>query len=132
MKKLPTWLKLGLVFVSLILADQLTKFYLPIKSVNSGISFGWLAGFNYWLIISLLIGVWLTFEIIVKAKTFPKKLMLVFFLAGAVSNLIDRLIFSGVRDWWSWPILGFNNNLADIWITIGLLGIIYFELWNNQ
>jgi lipoprotein signal peptidase len=54
--------------------------------------------------------------------------MVMLFLAGATSNLIDRFVFGGVRDWLSWPVFNFSNNLADIWITLGFSGIIYDEL----
>lgn len=127
MVKLTSWLKLGLIFIFLVLADQVTKFVFPIVFLNKGITLGFLTNFNQWIGLFLLISTLLIFKFFLKNKSFADYLMMNFFWAGAVSNLIDRFIFGGVRDWWRWPILGFSNNLADVWITLGLLGIIYFE-----
>jgi signal peptidase II len=51
----------------------------------------------------------------------------VLILAGAISNLIDRLVYSGVIDFihfhlssWSFPIF----NLADVFIVIGVLWVM--------
>lgn len=35
------------------------------------------------------------------------------FIGGAVSNIIDRIYFGGVRDWFPIPFVGLRNNLAD-------------------
>ncbi|MFZ5437590.1 MAG: signal peptidase II [Patescibacteria group bacterium] len=132
MKKLAPLIKLSAIFLFLVLVDQLTKFVFPITHINSGISFGLASGLEPWLLVILLVGVWFAIEFISKTQFFLKRLMSIFFLAGAVSNLFDRLFLGGVRDWWQWPIFNFSNNLADVWITIGLLGIIYFEIWNKK
>lgn len=132
MKKLSPLIKLSAIFLFLVLVDQLTKLVFPITHVNRGISFGLVSGLDPWLLVVLLVGVWFTIEFFSKTQFFLKRLMSIFFLAGAASNLLDRLFFGGVRDWWQWPIFNFSNNLADVWITTGLLGIIYFEIWNKK
>ena len=42
------------------------------------------------------------------------------FLGGAMSNIMDRLVIGGVRDWLPVPVLGLRNNLAD-WAIVGAL-----------
>ncbi len=49
-------------------------------------------------------------------------------LAGAVSNLLDRLTLGYVRDFIDLN-LGFTFNVADIFIVLGLLALF---LINNQ
>lgn len=51
----------------------------------------------------------------------------VLILAGAISNLIDRIVYSGVIDFihfhfktWSFPIF----NLADVWIVLGAVWLM--------
>ena len=41
-------------------------------------------------------------------------------VGGAVSNIVDRLVLGGVRDWLPVPVLQLHNNLADWAIVIGL------------
>lgn len=45
--------------------------------------------------------------------------------AGAIGNLIDRVLYGYVTDFisiWRWPVF----NFADIWIFAGILGIFLF------
>lgn len=37
-----------------------------------------------------------------------------------MSNLLDRLVYGGVRDWLTVPVLGLKNNLAD-WAIVGAI-----------
>lgn len=120
--------KLLLIFSFLLLIDQLSKLLLDGVVLNQGISFGWQEGINKWVLVALVLLVSLIFQFgLTKTSNFFK-LMVAVFWAGVVGNLIDRFFFGGVRDWLVWPNLNFSNNLADIWITLGLSGIIYEEL----
>ncbi len=42
-------------------------------------------------------------------------------LGGGISNLIDRIMLGGVRDWITLPAFGIQNNLADWAIVFGLI-----------
>lgn len=98
--------------------------------LNTGISFGIQIGLEIGLSLLLLIGLgWVALSRI-SSQTYVFWGM---FLGAASSNLVDRFLFGGVRDWLSWPIFGFRNNLADVFIFVGLLGILFFEfVWDNQ
>jgi len=52
-------------------------------------------------------------------------------LAGASSNLIDRLVFGFVRDFIDIG-LGFTFNLADLFIFLGLIALLLPSTRNNQ
>jgi signal peptidase II len=45
-------------------------------------------------------------------------------VAGASANLIDRLYFGFARDFWDLG-LGFTFNLADVYIVLGLLMLVF-------
>ena len=56
-----------------------------------------------------------------------------FGLAGAGGNLFDRFMLGHVRDWisWSWnqEVILFSN-LADLWLTMAVIGIGWSLFWS--
>lgn len=96
---------------------------------NPGATFGLLSfGDGPGRIIPLLVtigvatgvGAWL-----VRVKSDWRRLFVGFIFAGAVGNIVDRLINGSVTDflayrWWGEPL--FIGNVADIWITVGAIG----------
>jgi len=123
------WLSLG----GVVLVDQVTKglveqgWWDKTLVINNGISFGLQFGSNQFQTI-LLILLWLLMGWILLTKFGYKSLYIGIFLGGGLSNLIDRLVWGGVRDWMSWPIIQIDNNLADWAIAIGLAGLVY-DIW---
>lgn len=108
---LSIWLLGELVHFSLASTNNIIK--------NYGISFGINGGF--FIILNIIFVVILT-KIWFKNNLLSLGLMLV----GGWINLIDRLIFGYVRDYWY---LGWvYNNLADWLIQIGVI-IFLSELW---
>lgn len=108
---LSIWLLGELVHFSLASTNNIIK--------NYGISFGINGGF--FIILNIIFLVILT-KIWFKNNLLSLGLMLV----GGWINLIDRLIFGYVRDYWY---LGWvYNNLADWLIQIGVI-IFLSELW---
>jgi signal peptidase II len=126
--------------VSLIIAfiDQLTKFFFTNKhftlipkvldinfTTNTGAAFGILKNLNPILIIVSIIVILLCFKWIYN-KSFDY-LPLSFIIGGAIGNLTDRFYFGFVRDFIDfkvWPVF----NLADTFITIAILIILYMEI----
>lgn len=124
----------GLFWIVLVTVDQVSKYQastLQTATINQGIAFGL---FNQvplgllapFLVAVLILGGWAWY------RYFPNSLWAgVWFFAGAVSNVIDRLMVGGVRDWLPTPILATRNNLADWYITIGVM-MICWQLANQK
>ena len=130
-----------------LLLDQITKFlslsYLkPRLSIpiipgvfhlsfveNAGIAFGLFQNRpEFWtVIIALSVIVLLIVSWFFKAQPLPKRLAFAFILGGAAGNCIDRIRFERVIDFLDfriWPVF----NLADSFITIGVLMFVWFTL----
>jgi signal peptidase II len=122
-------------FVIFVLLDQITKalfasrdFFIlglhlhPVKNyaLPFGIDFGGLINFTVLFFVYLVVG-W--FVIKNKNAHWSAYWSKSIFLAGAASNLADRLYFGYVRDFIDLR-LGFVFNLADIFIVVGLLALV--------
>ena len=102
---------------------------------NSGIAFGIFDGYgnlasNLLLVITILILIYLI-RLLVKEKVQIAKFALSLITAGALGNIIDRLIDGKVTDFLHLEfgsLSFFIFNLADAFITLGAILIIYFEL----
>ena len=100
---------------------------------NYGINFGLFANghdfFRYFLIL-IAVGatIWVALWIFQKKTAFAA-LCAGFLAGGALANAYDRLIHGAVADFISITCCSINNpfvfNLADVFIFIGLIGIIY-------
>lgn len=136
--------------VALIVIDQLVKRWavivlkdrpspitliagmLDLKYVeNTGAAFGILRGQTHVFIIMALltIVIILLYLSLVEQEEPIVRIALVLILAGAVGNLIDRMLFDHVIDYihvfykdWEWPIF----NLADTIINVGV-GLIFID-----
>lgn len=138
-------IKFGAIFLILIGIDQLSKFYIEntmfigesrplIEGIfhityvrNTGISFGLLADRTGIILIIQLFIILLLFYL--KSQVFSNNfyinLFFVFVFAGAAGNILDRLIYGYVIDFFDfqiWPVF----NFADIYIVLGVLGLILF------
>ena len=117
-------------FFALIIIDQLSKYLIrPFDGFyicNSGISFGiQVPLFVFWLLWIILIGTLIYFTF--KKNSCFSRIPLVFILAGAVANILDRLFFGCVIDFIDlriWPIF----NFADIFIATGAIWIVFKSL----
>ena len=102
---------------------------------NSGIAFGMLDDEGIFvsyalLILTLLICIYLVW-LIYKEDNFKKKIALSFITGGALGNILDRINDGQVTDFLHLEIMNFSFfvfNLADLFITIGAILIIYFEI----
>ena len=102
---------------------------------NSGIAFGIFDNGSVFtsyilLILTLLISLYLIWMIINEAEV-NKKIALSIITAGAFGNILDRINDGQVTDFLHLEILNFSFfifNLADAFITIGAILIIYFEI----
>jgi len=105
---------------------------------NNGIAFGFLsfdqsAAYNF---ITLIIAV-ITFVILLMiCRSSGKNLyFLIFILGGSFGNLFDRIYYSAVPDFIDFHISDFHwfiFNVADIFITMGVLCLILDEIFFNK
>ncbi len=101
---------------------------------NSGIAFGIFdnngeLASNLLLILTILITLYLLWMIINETKD-RNKIALSFITGGAIGNILDRINDGSVTDFLHLKIYNYSLfvfNLADAFITIGAILIIYFE-----
>ncbi len=141
------------IFISIIFSlDRISKIYVIdlIKSTggevfvydflnftlnwNTGIAFGLLsfsASFSYHLIsaLILLIIVYLIYLMVISDKS--GKIIISFIIGGALGNLYDRLNYYAVPDFIDFHFGNFHwftFNLADIFISIGVIMMFFKEI----
>ena len=141
-------------FVFLIL-DQLSKwfvvFYLELQQKlylslnnpfinfymawNKGINFGLFEGDSVvqaYLLTAISVVISVVFFIWLRNSTnFIMHILAAFVVGGDLGNAIDRLLYGAVADFINVTCCGFRNpysfNLADIFIFIGLIGLLIFK-----
>lgn len=137
---------LGLFF-AIIFLDRITKslalnnYFSKINSkflsfelmINRGISWGMFHSEDnkIFLLVSLIVlSIIILFFSHIKTKLFKQELVFaeILILAGAISNFIDRVFYSGVIDFIIFPFNLFVFNIADLSITIGVF-LLLIELW---
>ena len=149
---------ISFIFVAFIFAfDRISKIYvvsLSNKSLvselfsskflninliwNEGIAFGLFSFDQYYLYNSLtiiiFIVIFVVFIMAIKTNGF-KKFSLLMIFGGAIGNLYDRVFFKAVPDFIDFHIGQFHwfvFNLADIFISIGVIFMILIELIDNN
>lgn len=118
------------VFLSSVLGvmvvDQLSKSLAASNGagllLNTGISFGW---FTESVTVPLLFAVLIGIIIGLSFHYWPRfPLAFGLFFGGVMSNVLDRMIHGGVRDWLPVPFFELYNNFADWAIVIGIIILI--------
>jgi len=120
-------------------SDIFSSAYLDIVLIwNRGIAFG-LFSFNeeyLYNIISLVILTIIVILIVMAVKSYGlKRYSLLMIIGGALGNLHDRIFFKAVPDFIDFHIGNFHwfiFNVADIFITVGVISMIMFETINNN
>ncbi len=136
-----------LIFIFGLTIDRLTKFW-AINSLchrdirifsnlnltlawNRGVSWGFFSFKSFWGFLFLALVIFLVLIMFIFHVRYQfKRQKNIFFelliLVGAISNLIDRILYRAVADFidvhigiWHWPVF----NFADILVVIGVLGI---------
>ena len=101
---------------------------------NTGVGFGLLSqnANIYYHLITLLISLVIIFLVYLVIKAdFLEKILFSLILGGALGNLYDRLFFFAVPDFIDFHINSFHwftFNIADIFITLGIILIIIKDL----
>lgn len=117
-------------FLALIVIDVTTKEWATQQGwsqLNTGVSFG--LGSEYtsvgWILVTAVILVWLTVAWWRESDRW--RWPLTWLIAGGFGNLLDRVVWGGVRDWIPLWHTGISNNAADWFIAIGLGW--WFAVW---
>ncbi len=140
-----------LVIFSLFILDRITKIaiikhqlnndsiyinkYLNFELVwNTGIGFGLLsqnANIYYHLTSLIIFSVIVFLVYLITKSNFLEKILFSFVLGGALGNVYDRLVYFAVPDFIDFHINNFHwftFNIADIFITLGIILIIGKDL----
>ena len=119
------------------LNNQFMNFYM---AWNKGINFGLFEGDStvqayilaaISIIISVVFFVWLR-----NSTRFLMQILASLVIGGALGNAIDRLLYGAVADFINVTCCGIRNpysfNLADVFIFIGLIGLLFFKFDEKQ
>ena len=119
------------------LNNQFINFYM---AWNKGINFGLFEGDSVFqaysltaisIVISIVFLVWLR-----NASSFLIQILAALVIGGAIGNAIDRLLYGAVADFINITCCGFRNpysfNLADVFIFIGLMGLLISKFDEKQ
>ena len=114
-----------------------SKFLNIILIWNEGIAFG-LFSFDvklfYNILTTIILAIIFIFFMVIKSNGF-KKYSLLMILGGALGNIYDRIFYNAVPDFIDFHVGNFHwfiFNVADIFITMGVIFMIMFELINNK
>lgn len=139
-----------IILVAVIGFDQLSKWLIfgtPSRSIigdllwfqtekNTGAAFSMLSGNNLLFVIITSVACILLCYVLFSKKLFTKKLekiSLALILAGAISNLVDRIIFAYVRDFIYLKFINFAVfNVADMAISIGAVLLVIAILFVKE
>ena len=119
------------------LNNQFINFYM---AWNKGINFGLFEGdsvLQAYILTTVAVLISIVFFIWLKNSTsFFLQLLASLVIGGALGNAIDRIMYGAVADFINVTCCGLRNpysfNLADIFIFLGLLGILIFRVDDKQ
>lgn len=116
-------------FILLVFLDQGTKYLASSVVINTGVSFGL---FSSSLLTLGLVGILISIAILWgKVISVQSPVAAGVFFGGAVSNIVDRLFYGGVRDFLSVPVLNVRNNIADWAIILALFWLFFSGGYNT-
>ena len=150
------YINLSLIFL-IFISDSLSKFYIINESAknlgnfiletnylnirliwNEGIAFGLLSfnsRFFYNSLSILILVIILIILYMITQSNGLKKYSLILIFSGALGNFYDRIFYQAVPDFIDFHINNFHwfiFNLADIYITLGVLFMIVLEIFDKN
>lgn len=150
------YINLSLIFL-IFISDRLSKFYIINESAknlgnfiletnylnlrliwNEGIAFGLLSfnsRFFYNSLSILILVIILIILYMITQSNGLKKYSLILIFSGALGNFYDRIFYQAVPDFIDFHINNFHwfiFNLADIYITLGVLFMIVLEIFDKN
>lgn len=106
------------------------------QAFNPGVSFGLLHNLNPWVLITMtsLVSVVFIVMLVREKKPLPAW-SYVLVISGALSNIMDRVFYGGVLDFLDFHLWGYywpTFNFADVYITLGAVGLLIDGLRSSQ
>lgn len=123
----PYFFALSTIF---LVIDQLSKnirFSEETGTLNTGISLGIFAAVESEIITIILCIVLMLIAHFFKDVWQKSQILAALFFSGAISNVLDRVLYGGVRDWLPIPFTSVYNNLADWYIFIAIVGLLFLS-----
>ena len=105
---------------------------------NKGVAFGLFSvneNFLYNVITGIIIIICIVMMVMIYNSNGFKNFSLILVLGGALGNLFDRMYYSAVPDFIDFHINGFHwfvFNVSDIFITLGIICLIFDEIFVNN
>lgn len=143
MKKKTCYIIVGLIIVVGLVIDLVTKaifanlleygdktievipnFFRFIYVENDGAAYGMLGGKTWVLILITIVFIigFVAYYVFNHSTNMWFNISIGLIISGAIGNLVDRIFFEGiVRDFISIEIFNFIFNVADMWITFGVI-----------
>lgn len=116
-----------------------TPFLDLVYAINPGISYGLFEqsdGLGQWLLSGFAVLVSIALIVWLRSQTSRLKAVAIgLIIGGALANAIDRPIYGGVADFFSFHASGFYwyiFNLADVWIVAGVIGLLYDSIGESR
>lgn len=145
-KKTKYYVFFALIIMVCVFFDQLSKVLTDGKYItiinnmlwfesthNTGAAYGSFAGKTIPLIVLtvVVLSILIFYYFKSKSKNYIFNFAIGFIVGGAIGNLIDRISFGYVRDFVKFSFFNFNCNVADIFLTFGVilfaLHLIFFD-----
>ena len=105
---------------------------------NKGVAFGLLSvdeSLLYNIVTAIIVIIVLIILLMITRSEGLEKYALLSVFGGAIGNLFDRFYYSAVPDFIDFHIAGFHwfiFNIADIFITLGVICLIYVEIFTHK
>ena len=150
-------MKKYLIFIILFLIDRISKIYLinlqltgtdvdyyiyPFLNIylvwNTGIGFGLFSlesGAIYHAVTFVIAVVNIILLVFLIKSKGPNSYLIATILGGSLGNLFDRIYYYAVPDFIDFHLGNFHwfiFNIADIFITVGIIGLIFLELIKKE
>lgn len=130
----------GLVNIYMNLNDSITiinNFFNLTYVHNYGAAFSMLSGARYIFIFITVIALNLIYSFFIKDKKLNNFEVVIYsmLLAGIIGNLIDRILFGYVIDFFDFNIFGYDFaifNIADSFIVVSVILLIILEVKNAR
>ncbi len=118
------------VIIGLVLStlDLILKQFFPYV-LNTGSIYGFEFSNMLILIVHIFLLLFLFFKVFREEYDTRTRYILIVIAFASISNLVDRIVFGGVRDYIN---LVFYFNLADIVVVSGIMALIIGQIYESQ